>query len=202
MTGIILVLFLSLYFILSNISFALNTWQFWIIVIFSCCLGALVGYLINRIGNNLAAIMLAGIVGFIVGEFVFTLALKYIKSNPTIVYWSVIAFTILFFVFIGCCFADQIMITTTAIVGGYGVMRVILSLNKGAAFMIGYYPDEKQIYQLMNNNEWDQVNKVDKIINLAIYLASLCILYCFPYICDKWYSDSMQVFQRSSHRKK
>lgn len=27
--------------------------------------------------------------------------------------------------------------------------------------MIGYYPDEKQVYELMNNKEWEQVNKVE-----------------------------------------
>jgi len=26
--------------------------------------------------------------------------------------------------------------------------------------MVGYFPDEKQIYELMNRKEWDQVSKV------------------------------------------
>lgn len=126
MTGVTLVLFFSLYFILSNISIALTTWQFWLIVGFAVALGALAGYFISRAGNNLAAILLSGMAGYIAGVFLYEIALKYIKSNPTVVYWCVIIGSIIVCALIGYWLADQIIIIVTGIIGGFGFMRVMI----------------------------------------------------------------------------
>ena len=160
MTGVILVLFFTLYFVLSNISITLSNWQFWLIVGVASGLGALVGYFISSFGNHLAAMILAGMTGYIGGQFLYQIALKYIDSNPVVVYWCVIVGSIIVCALIGYWLADQIIIIVTSIIGGYGVIRVNLFIIQGAAFMIGSYPDEKQVYDLINNKEWTQVNAV------------------------------------------
>jgi hypothetical protein len=182
MTGVILALFLTLYFILSNINFSLSTLQFWLIVGFSCLVGALVGYFISKV-TNLAAVILAGIVGYILGEFLYTIALKYVQSNPTVVYWCVIVGSIVTLSLIGYWLADQIIIVVTAIIGAYGAMR-------GAAFMIGYYPDEKQVYQLMNNKEWEQVDKLFTWHVYVYFVAFVIIAISGIYIQCKYFNET------------
>jgi hypothetical protein len=182
MTGVILTLFLTLYFIMSNITFSLAVWQFWLIIGLCCALGALAGYFISKV-TNLAAVILAGIVGYILGELAYTIALKYVQTNPTIVYWCVIVFSVVACALIGYWLADQIIIVVTAIIGAYGVMR-------GAAFILGYYPDEKQLYQLMNNKEWEQVNKMFTWHVYVYFTFFLIVAISGMYIQCKYFNES------------
>jgi len=184
MTGVILALFLTLYFILSNVSFALNTWQFWLIVGFSCLVGAIVGYFISKV-KFLVAVILSGVVGYIVGSLLYVLALKYVQTNPTVVYWVLIVSSIIIFAIIGYWLAESIIIIATGVIGAYAVMR-------GAAFMIGYYPDEKQVYQLIQNKEWDQVNALFTWQVYVYFVAFLIIAVLGIFVQFKYFSDSAE----------
>jgi hypothetical protein len=152
MTGVIITLFVTLYFIMSQLTFSLQIWQFWLVIGLCCAFGALGGYFISRV-EWLAAVLLSSVVGYIGGQFLYQIALKYVQTNPVAVYWCVIIACVLAGALIGYWLNKSIIIVVTAIIGAYGMIR-------GAAFMIGYYPDEKQIYQLINNKEWDQVNQM------------------------------------------
>lgn len=123
MTGVILFLFITLYFILSNVSVTLNTWQFWTIVGAACLVGALAGYFISKL-EWLPPVILAGFVGFIAGVLLYNLALKYVQSNPTLVYWLCVGFSILIFAIIGSFFTTWIIIVSTSIIGSFAIVRV------------------------------------------------------------------------------
>jgi len=159
LTGVILVLLITLFFILSNINIALNTWQFWLAVGLSILAGIVAGYFIAQL-EWLPPAILAGCVGFILGNVCFNIALKYIQSNPTTVYWVTMSVCIVLCVLLGIYFSTYVIILSTSIIGAYGMMR-------GLAIMIGYFPDERQVYQLMQNGEYDQVKA---LITWQVYL--------------------------------
>jgi len=182
MTGVIITLLFSLYFIMSNIPMNLQTWQFWLIIGFCALLGALGGYFMSQV-EWLVAVLLASIVGFVGGEFLYTIALKYVQTNPVVVYWAVIVFSVVIGALVGYWLSTQIIIVATAIIGAYGVMR-------GAAFMIGYYPDEKQVYQLMNNKEWDQVHDLMTWHVYAYFIAFILTALLGIYIQCKYFNNS------------
>jgi len=192
MTGVVVALFFVLYFILSNVSFAMTSWQFWLIVIGCCLIGALCGYLISLV-TNLAAIILAACCGYVLGNFLYTIALKYIQSNPTAVYWTVMSVSIIGCALLGWWLADQIIIIATSILGAYGVMR-------GAAFMIGYFPDERQVYQLMQNKEWDQVNALFTWQVYVYFVFFILLAIAGIYVQEKYFSESAEK-QREEEKK-
>jgi hypothetical protein len=127
MTGVIIVLFVTLYFIMSQLSFSLEIWQFWLVIGLCAIFGALAGYFISKV-EWLVSVILAGVVGFVGGELAYTIAFKYIQSNPVVVYWVIICVCVVIGAIIGYYFDKGIIIIATAIIGAYGVMRVKLKL--------------------------------------------------------------------------
>lgn len=130
----------------------LNTWQFWVVVAFCLLLGALIGYFLSWV-DWLPPLILAGLVGYIGGVLLYNVAFKYIQSYPTVVYWVTIAALVLTMVILAYFFPTAVVILTTAIVGSYAIVR-------GCSFMIGGYPDERQVYHLVENQEYEQVKNV------------------------------------------
>jgi len=165
MIGVAAAMFLSLYLIFSNVTFALSTWQFWTIVAVSAVLGALAGWLIAKV-ERLPGGVLGGIVGFILGFVIYNFMMKYINSNPTVVYWCCIVFSIIICALLGLWLSDYILIIGTSIVGGYAAIR-------GISFMAGGFPDEKQVYQLIQNQEWNQVSA---LMTWQVYVYLSCFL--------------------------
>jgi hypothetical protein len=123
MTGVIATLFFTLYFIMSNIHFSLQTWHFWVIIGFCVVLGIIAGYFMSQL-EWIIPVFLASMVGFIGGEFLYTIALKYVQTNPTLVYWLLIVSCVIVGALIGYWLSEGIIIVATSIIGAYGVMRV------------------------------------------------------------------------------
>lgn len=182
MTGVIITLFFSLYFIMSNIQMSLETWQFWLIIVGCSLLGALAGYFMSQV-EWLVAVVLSAIVGLIGGELLYTIALKYVQTNPVVVYWAVVVTSVIVGALIGYWLSKQIIIVATAIIGSYAIIR-------GAAFMIGYYPDEKQVYELMNNKEWDQVKSLMTWHVYLYFVFFMLFSLAGMYIQCKYFNES------------
>jgi len=194
MTGVTVTLFFCLYFIMSNLNISMNTWQFWLTIVLCGLVGALAGYLISLV-KDLAAIILAGCCGYVLGSCLYTIALKYVQSNPTVVYWCVICFSIAGCALLGWWLADQIIIIATSVIGAYGVMR-------GAAFMIGYFPDERQVYQLTQNKEWDQVNAMFTW-QVYVYIAFFIIMAIAGiWVQEKYFSESAEKKKEEEEKNK
>jgi Domain of unknown function (DUF4203) len=122
-TGVTLTLFLVLYFILSNIQVTLNTWQFWLIVGLSIGLGALVGWGISYL-EWLPPAILGGILGYIGGVLLYNIVLRFIQSNPIVVFWLTVLACIAIGVALSIYFKDFILIVSTSILGSYAIIRV------------------------------------------------------------------------------
>jgi hypothetical protein len=193
MTGVIATLFFTLYFIMSNIHFSLQTWHFWVIIGFCVVLGIIAGYFMSQL-EWIIPVFLASMVGFIGGEFLYTIALKYVQTNPTLVYWLLIVSCVIVGALIGYWLSEGIIIVATSIIGAYGVMR-------GVAFMVGYFPDEKQIYELMNRKEWDQVSHLFTW-HVYVYFVFFSIVTLLGlYVQCKYFSHSHEEKKKNEENK-
>ena len=56
----------------------------------------------------------------------------------------------------------------TAIIGGYLIIR-------GASFVIGHYPNESQIIDLIKHKEWDQLKEIRDFYVYLYYIAWILI---------------------------
>jgi len=112
--------------------------------------------------------ILGGFLGYLLGIVLYQFLLKYIQSNPTVVYWCTIIACIIGLVVIAWFFYDHILILGTSFIGAYGVIR-------GISFMAGHFPDERQIIDLMEAGEYTQVSAL-MTWQVYVYLISALIL--------------------------
>jgi len=128
--GALLVVLFSLFLLINNLNVPLLSWEFWVIVVISIVLGALAGWLISKM-EWLAPAILGGLLGLCLGFFLYNLCLKYITSNPLIVFWITMSICIVGGIILGIFLSTHILIIATAIVGGYLIIRVLLFIYIG-----------------------------------------------------------------------
>lgn len=130
-TGVLVVSFVVVYLLFSYLKVQYTSLEFWLILGIAVLLGIIVGYFIAKL-EWLAPVILAAFLGYIVGVFLYNIALKYIKSNPTAVFWVTIVVSIAAFAVLGYFLAKHIMVIGTAFIGGYAMMRVLYVFTVGA----------------------------------------------------------------------
>ncbi len=155
--GVLGTWFVLCFLIFSWLQITYSNLAFWLIIVGTLLVGLLVGYLISQFANTVAPMILGGFLGYLLGNFVYQFALKYIQSNPMVVYWIAMIVCVAAGVVVGCYFAEHILILSTAFIGAYSLIR-------GISFMAGNYPDERQVIDLINKGETEQIKNVSIFI--------------------------------------
>ena len=91
-----------------------------------------------------------------------------INTNPDTLYWVIIAGCMIIFALIAHFLYIKGLAIGTAIIGGYLIIR-------GASFVIGHYPDENQIIDLIKHKEWEQLKQIRNYYVYLYYLAWILI---------------------------
>jgi hypothetical protein len=125
----------------------------WIVLGISFLVGVGVGYFaINMI--TFAKLCMGGYLGYTFSSIVYSFILRYIHtSKPELIYWI----TVLVCIVIGCILitylVKQVMIIATSLIGSYAVI-------KGISLYAGRFPNEQVLFELLKNQEFDQLSEV------------------------------------------
>jgi hypothetical protein len=128
LTGILVVSFVCLYFILQWIQKDYSELEFWLICGLCLAVGLIAGYFISK-SDKIAPALLGGLLGYVAGIFVYQLALKYITLNPKVVFALVISLLIIAGIILGYFFTNTFIIIPTAFVGAYAIIKVSIYLS-------------------------------------------------------------------------
>lgn len=160
-------LIIFLYIIFNYTHVEINSWHFWLIIILSVAIGCAFGYFMTYI-TWLPGVVFGFLLGFIVGFVIFNICLRFINSNPGVVFWITMVVCCVAGVLLGFFKEEEISIISTSIVGAYAIIR-------GISIMAGGFPDERQVYELAYQGEWSQLSDFLTPVIYA-YLAGFLIL--------------------------
>merc|ERR1711957_3667 len=90
-------------------------------------------------------------------------------SHPKIVYFSCIVFSIIALVFLVLMFRRFIIIFSTSFIGAYALIR-------GISLMVGGYPTEGMVMDLIERKEWEQL-KLLLTNSVYMYLIGMVIFF-------------------------
>lgn len=138
----------------------------WITLGVSFLVGMGVGIILLKCITVLFFIV-GGAFGYVIGVFVYDILIMYVNWNGTIVYWVTIGISIIVFGLLGLKVEVLITIIATSVIGGYAAVR-------GMSFIIGGFPDESKIFDLVSEKEWDQLKEM--ITNWALFYFVVWIL--------------------------
>lgn len=179
LAGVLLTSFLLIFMLFTYLKVQYSSFEFWLIIGISVLIGIIVGYLISFY-KKVPVMILGGFLGFLLGTVLYQVFLKYIKSNPLVVYWVTLVSCVILLAIIGYFFYDHVMILGSGFIGAYAIIR-------GLSFMIGKYPDERQIMDLMDQGEWQQVQEL-MTWQVYVYLAAFLIIgFAGSYIQYKFF---------------
>ena len=153
--------------IVFNLITITSTKVVWIIIAISFFIGLLLGILLSK-ALKLLILIVGAFVGYCAGTFLYEIALRYINTNPDTLYWVIIAGCMIIFALIAHFLYIKGLAIGTAIIGGYLIIR-------GASFVIGHYPDENQIIDLIKHKEWEQLKQIRNYYVYLYYLAWILI---------------------------
>jgi uncharacterized protein (DUF2062 family) len=156
-----------LYIIFNYTSITIHSWQFWLILILSIAAGCAFGYFMSYF-TWLPGVVFGFLLGFVIGFVIFNICLRFIQSNPGVVFWITITVCCIGGIVLGFFKEEEISIISTSIVGAYSIIR-------GISVMAGGFPDERQVYELGSKGEWTQLSNFLTPIIYA-YLAGFIIL--------------------------
>lgn len=97
--------------------------------------------------------VLGGYLGYSIGIFLYNIVLNYIHADPKVIYWVTLIACIAIFSILALWIVKQLLIFSTSICGAYGIIR-------GASLYIGNFPSESVVLDLIQHQEWDQLDKV------------------------------------------
>lgn len=170
-----------LYIIFNYTSVTIHSWQFWLILILSIAAGCVFGYFMSYF-TWLPGVVFGFLLGFVVGFVIFNICLRFIHSNPGVVFWVTMGVCCIGGIILGYFKEEEISIISTSIIGAYAIVR-------GISLMAGGFPDERQVYELGNKGEWSQLSDLLTPIIYA-YLAGFLILSAVGmYIQFKFFYD-------------
>ena len=174
-------LVLFMYLIFNNTEITMYSWQFWLIIVLALVIGCLAGYFMSLI-TWLPGVVFGGLLGFVLGLVLYNLFLRFIQSNPATIFWITMIACIVGGCIFGYFFEESICIISTSICGAYAIIR-------GLSIIAGGFPDERQVYELGQKGEWDQMKK---LLDAAVYgyLAGFIILaIAGMYVQFKYFYD-------------
>jgi len=148
-----------------NLQIQYDSLDFWLIITGAVLLGIIVGWILAKV-KSIPPMIIGGFGGYLGGLFLYTLMLNYIHSNPAVVYWCTVILSAAGGVVLAYFFYKHVFILGTAFIGGYAFIR-------GISFWAGGYPDERQLIDLIENEEWAQV---DALMTYKVYLYLISML--------------------------
>lgn len=135
-------------------SITFSSLAMWITLAFVIICGVLIGYLFLKYELKVIVdVAIAGFAGFLLGVFLYDFCLNQIKMNPKIVYFSSIVLCIIILVALVLFFRNFVIILATSFIGAYSIIR-------GLSIMIGGFPSESMIIDLISKKEWSQLKLV------------------------------------------
>lgn len=163
LTGVTAVLFISLFLIVNNFEMKFTSSNLWSVFIICTLIGLFLGWVISKVPWVVSAV-LGAFLGFIFTELLYQAIVSSLSWNPKAVYYIIFSVAVATGGLLGAMFQKHIFIIACAFTGSYAIMRGLGTLEAN-------FPDEKQIYDLIERNEWWQVNKM---IDYRFYLY-LCL---------------------------
>jgi hypothetical protein len=133
----------------------------WIFLALGFCAGIGVAYFALSV-ITLVKLSIGGFFGYTVSSIIYQFLLRYIETTkPEVVYWI----TVIVCVIIGCILitflVKQVMIVGTSMIGSYSVI-------KGISLYAGKFPNEQVIFELLKNEEFEQLKEVNYFIKLFV----------------------------------
>jgi hypothetical protein len=158
-SGILLVAFVILFLIVGNMSVTFSSTAFWICLAAVIIGGIICGYLFIKYELKwIVDIAIAGFAGYLLGVFLYNFLLNQIKFNPKIVFYSSIAICIIVLIFLIVMFRNFVIILCTSFIGAYAIVR-------GLSLLIGGFPPEGMVMDLITKKEWGQLKAVINFLN-------------------------------------
>jgi hypothetical protein len=121
--------------------------------------GIIVGCILIK-AVKIFIIILGVSLGFTVSTFVYDAILPLIDFDAKMLYYITVIGCCILFALIALCVVKHVLIFGTSIIGGYLVIR-------GISFVVGNYPNESQLFDLIKHEEWEQF---ENISNKYVYL--------------------------------
>ena len=145
----------------------------WIFLGVGFCVGVGVAYFALSV-ISLVKFSIGGYLGYTFSAIIYQFVLRYIQTTkPEIVYWI----TVLVCIIIGCILINflvkQVMIVATSFIGAYSIV-------KGISLYAGKFPNEQVIFELLKNEEYDQLAEV--IIFIIYYFSYYFNIYFLSYL--------------------
>jgi hypothetical protein len=150
--GIIATSFVLMFFLFSYLKVQYSGLEFWTIVIISILIGIIVGYFVSKM-KKIPAVILGVCCGYLLSIFLYQFFLKFINSNPYVVFWTTAVTLAAVFGVCAWFFYEHVIIIGTSFTGAYAIIR-------GISLMVGGFPDERQVMDLINLKEWEQLKNV------------------------------------------
>lgn len=158
-TGVCAVCFISFVLFANNLEIKFDSASFWSVFIISILIGLFLGWIISRVPWIVSAI-LGGFLGFIFTELLYQAIVSSLSWNPKAVYYIIFSISIAIGAVLGGLFQKHIFIISCAFTGAYAIMR-------GLGILEDNFPDERQLYDMIERSEWPQVSTM---INSIFYL--------------------------------
>lgn len=124
----------------------------WLIFSLTIVLACGVGFLFYKF-KQIFTISLGALTGYFCSMMLYNFVLRYIKSNPDVVYWVTLVVCIALGVLVAIYLEKHLIITSTALLGGYATVR-------GASLVIGGFPPESEVIDLIRKGEFYQLSLV------------------------------------------
>ena len=124
----------------------------WVLMGVSILLGIVAAYLFYTFKRVFYAVI-GATTGFILGQIIYTFVLRYIELNPIVVYWSTVFLSVILGLLVGILLVKHLVIISTSIIGSYLIIR-------GGSFVIGYFPNENMLIDLIKRQEYTKLKEV------------------------------------------
>lgn len=133
-----------------NIFNAESTTTVWIVLGIGFLIGILLGYFLINI-TSAFFMLIGGYMGYTLGVFLYHLFLNLIHADPKLIYWVTIVASVVICALLALWIVKHVLVFATSIIGGYAVVR-------GASLYLGHFPSESLIMDLVQHEEWDQLD--------------------------------------------
>lgn len=131
----------------------------WVVLGISTVLGLVLGFFLSKLTKVFIA-LLGAFVGYLIGTLLYSFFFSRIDGNQDAILWITVAVCMLIGLLLAYFFSDGILISTTAIIGGYLIIRGISLYAEG-------FPNESVLVQLMKNGEYEEMKSY---LNFKVYL--------------------------------
>ncbi len=125
----------------------------WIVIVISFLIGIGIAYFaINMI--TFAKLCMGGYLGYTFSLIVYQFILRYIHTNqPELIFWITTIACVIIGAVLMNYLVKQVMIIATSLIGSYAFI-------KGISLYAGKFPNEQIIFELLKNQEYDQLAEV------------------------------------------